>query len=95
LKVLDRVDPRLDPAEAVLLDLLIEPGWEPGEASVTPREHDILQEIMPHAFVCELEGFDDGASDALLLEPYVLRGEEDLGYLEPLLIEGDVLGVNA
>lgn len=50
---------------------------------------------MPHAFVCELEGFDDGASDALLLEPYVLRGEEDLGYLEPLLIEGDVLGVNA
>ena len=92
--LLDGVDAGLDPAEAVLLHLLVEAGAEAGEPSVAATHDDVLQVVVARAFVRELEGLDDGASHALLLQPDVLRGEEDLGNLEALLVERDVLRVD-
>jgi hypothetical protein len=48
---------------------------------------------VPHAFVGEFQGFEEGARDAFLLEADVLGREQDFWDLKAFLIERDVLSV--
>jgi hypothetical protein len=93
--VLDCIYSGLYPTVTILFDLIVKTSVESREARVSSCHDDILQIVVPDAFVCKLERLDNGSGDALLLESDVLRGEYDFWYLESFLVEGNVLGVDA
>lgn len=93
--VLESVDHGLDPAEGVLLQLIVQPFAELREASVAPRDDDILQVIVPDRGICEPKALVNGVGDAFLVKSDVLWVEENLRDLEALLVQRDVLEVDA